>query len=73
MESIFTDRLVTCIQKHIFSMLLKNMDIILLLEILYQLHLIEKLLEKEQSPIKRVRYEGMKEALLYILEKENEL
>ena len=34
---------------------------------------IEKLLEKEQSPIKRVRYEGMKEALLYILEKENEL
>ena len=43
------------------------------LEILYQLHLIEKLLEKEQSPIKRVRYEGMKEALLYILEKENEL
>ena len=43
------------------------------LEILYQLHLIEKLLEKEQSPIKRVRYEGMKEAQLYILEKENEL
>ena len=43
------------------------------LEILYQLHLIEKLLEKEQSPIKRVRYEGMKEALLYILDYQHKI
>ena len=45
----------------------------LLFEILYQIHLLEKLLEKEQSPIKRVKYEGMKEALLFVLEKEEEL
>ena len=45
----------------------------LLIEILYQLHLIEKILEKEQSPIKRVRYEGMRDAFLHILEKESEL
>jgi len=45
----------------------------LLFEILYQLHLLEKLLEKEQSPIKRVRYEGMRDALLFVLKKEEEL
>ena len=45
----------------------------LLIEILYQLHLLEKLLEKEPSPIKRVRYEAMKEALLFVLEKENDI
>ena len=45
----------------------------LLLEILYQLHLVEKLLEKEKDTIKRAKYEGIKEALLFILEKENSL
>ena len=49
------------------------MKLDLLIEILYQLHLIEKILEKEQSPIKRVKYEGMRDAFLYILEKESEL
>ena len=45
----------------------------LFLEIIYQLHLLEKLLEKENNPIKQVRYNGMKEALLYVLEKSNDL
>jgi len=45
----------------------------LFLEILYQLNLLEKLIKKEQSPIKRVKYEGMKEALLFVLKKESEL
>ena len=45
----------------------------LVLEILYQINILDKLLEKEQSPIKRVRYEGMREALMFVLEKENEL
>jgi hypothetical protein len=45
----------------------------LFLEIIYQLHLLDKLLEKEQNVLKIVKYEGMKKALLYILEKENEL
>ena len=49
------------------------MNINIIIEILYQLHLLEQLLEKEQNQIKRAKYEGMKEALLFILEKENEL
>ena len=43
------------------------------LEIIYQINLLEKLLDKETSPIKRVKYEGMLEALLFILEKESKL
>lgn len=43
------------------------------LEIIYQLHLLEKLLEKEQNVLKRAKYEGMKEALLYILALEEKL
>lgn len=43
----------------------------LYLEIIYQLYLLEKLIEKEPSPIKVVRYEGMRDALMYILSKEN--
>ena len=45
----------------------------LFFEIISQLHLLDKLLEKEQNPIKIAKYEGMKEALLFILEKENSL
>ena len=37
------------------------------IEILYQLHLVEQLLSKETSIAKRCKYEGMKEALLYVL------
>ena len=40
------------------------------LEILYQLHLLDKLLEKEQNVLKKAKYEGMKEALLYVLSME---
>ena len=36
-------------------------------EIIYQLHLLDKLLEKEKNVLKIAKYEGMKEALLYIL------
>ena len=36
-------------------------------EIVYQLYLLEKLLDKERNILKRAKYEGMKEALMYIL------
>jgi len=42
-------------------------------DIIYQLNLVEKLLEKENNPIKRCRYLGIEEALLYILEREYNL
>lgn len=38
-------------------------------DILYQLNLVTKLLEKEQNPIKITRYKGIQEALLYVLER----
>ena len=37
------------------------------LDIIYQLYLLDKLLEKETNVNKRLKYEGMKEALLYVL------
>lgn len=43
------------------------------LEILYQLNLLEKLLEKEENVLKRAKYEGMKEALIYVLSLEEKL
>lgn len=43
------------------------------LEIIYQLHLLDKLLEKEKNVLKIAKYEGMKEALLYILSLEEKL
>lgn len=43
------------------------------LEILYQLNLLEKLLEKEENVLKRAKYEGMKEALIYVLSLEERL
>lgn len=49
------------------------MKIELLLDILYQLNLLEKLLNIEQNPIKRVKYEAMRDTLLYVLEKEKDL
>lgn len=42
-------------------------------DIVYQLRLVEKLLEKETNPFKRCRYLGIEEALLYILEREYNL
>jgi hypothetical protein len=42
-------------------------------EIIYQLHLLDKLLEKEKNVLKIAKYEGMKEALLYILSLEEKL
>ena len=43
------------------------------LEILYQLNLLEKLLEKEENVLKRAKYEGMREALIYVLSLEEKL
>lgn len=40
----------------------------LMMDLLYKYNLLSKLLEKETSPIKRVKYEGMLEAISYILE-----
>lgn len=45
----------------------------LFVDIIYQLRLLDKLIEKETNPIKRVRYEGMRDAFIYILEQEKEL
>jgi hypothetical protein len=45
----------------------------LFMEILYQIHLLEKILSKETNTLKRAKYEGMLEALLFVLEKENEI
>ena len=43
------------------------------LEILYQLHLLDKLLDKEQNVLKRAKYEGMRDALIYVLSLEENL
>lgn len=42
-------------------------------EIIYQLHLLDKLLEKEKSVLKIEKYRGMKEALLYVLSLEEKV
>lgn len=42
-------------------------------EIIYQLHLLDKLLDREKNVLKIAKYEGMKEALLYILSLEEKL
>lgn len=39
----------------------------LFLDILYQIYLLDKLLDKEKDVLKLAKYEGMKESLLYIL------
>ena len=43
------------------------------LEIVYQLRLLNILIEKETNPVKKVRYEGMRDAFIYILEQESKL
>ena len=43
------------------------------IEILYQLHLLDKLLDKEQNVLKKAEYEGMREALIYVLSLEENL
>ena len=43
------------------------------LEILYQHKKKKKLLEKEENVLKRAKYEGMKEALIYVLSLEEKL
>lgn len=41
-------------------------------EIIYQLHILEKLIAQESNPFKLNRYKGMRDALLYVLSLEEE-